>query len=163
MRFSYNFGRGLCSYPPSSLESCTLQSRLVFQYQACANVIGSEMKGKNIVFFRCWQKGPKGIYGFGIWNIGDYLFLSWPKIGSFSFDIFHVIKLLQNWCFTAVIYQVRPRGFYSSQFSNSLCSTYHKLKLKWAWLFRWLWLTTWWIALLSWVEWHSFYNIYLFQ
>ena len=67
MRFSYNFGRGLCSYPPSSLESCTLQSRLVFQYQACANVIGSEMKGRKGSFLSLLTKRTKKNIWF--WNM----------------------------------------------------------------------------------------------
>ena len=44
--FSYDFGRGSCSSPMSSLESCTVTTRISFKYQACPNVPGTEMRGK---------------------------------------------------------------------------------------------------------------------
>ena len=43
--FSYNYGRGLCSYPLSRLETCTIHTRISLMFQACPNVPGSEMKG----------------------------------------------------------------------------------------------------------------------
>ena len=45
LHFSYDFGRGLCAYPLSKLESCTIDTRISLKYQACPNVPGSEMKG----------------------------------------------------------------------------------------------------------------------
>ena len=49
LHFSYNFGRGLCAYPLSKLESCTLDTRISLKYQACPNVPGSEMKGITVL------------------------------------------------------------------------------------------------------------------
>ena len=46
LRFSYDRGRGECGSPASEMESCTEETRLVFNYQACPNVPGSEMMSK---------------------------------------------------------------------------------------------------------------------
>lgn len=48
--FSYNRGHGECKSPPSSVDSCTEDSRLLLRYQACPDVSGTESTGE---FFFC--------------------------------------------------------------------------------------------------------------
>jgi hypothetical protein len=43
MEFSYDRGKGECAWPKSEMASCEDKTRLVFNYQACPNVHGSEM------------------------------------------------------------------------------------------------------------------------
>ena len=43
-QFSYDWGRGSCGSPASWLHTCTQQTRLSLQYQACPTVPGSEMR-----------------------------------------------------------------------------------------------------------------------
>lgn len=57
LQFSYNFGRGSCSSPLSTLQSCTLESRISLQYQACPNVLGSEMKNTQFECLASWREG----------------------------------------------------------------------------------------------------------
>eukprot|EP00090_Calanus_glacialis_P012271 TRINITY_DN20758_c0_g1_i5.p1 TRINITY_DN20758_c0_g1~~TRINITY_DN20758_c0_g1_i5.p1 ORF type:complete len:549 (-),score=86.66 TRINITY_DN20758_c0_g1_i5:291-1937(-) len=57
LHFSYNFGRGLCAYPLSKLESCTLDTRISLKYQACPNVPGSEMKETQFECLAGWREG----------------------------------------------------------------------------------------------------------
>lgn len=40
-----NRGHGDCKFPVSSIESCTEESRLLLNYQACPDVYGSESTG----------------------------------------------------------------------------------------------------------------------
>ena len=46
--FSYNRGKGECDYPKSEMESCSDPDKVVFNYQACPNVKGSEMMSKSV-------------------------------------------------------------------------------------------------------------------
>jgi len=66
--FSYNFGRGSCSSPLSTLESCTLDSRISLKYQACPNVLGSEMKNTQ---FECLASWREGRYSFLVGRMED--------------------------------------------------------------------------------------------
>lgn len=50
MTFSYNRGHGTCSNPPSNVDTCTDDSRLLFKYQACPDVPASESAGKTCLF-----------------------------------------------------------------------------------------------------------------
>lgn len=67
-RFSYDFGRGSCATPLSNLESCTLDSRISLQYQACPNVRGSEMKNSQ---FECLASWREGRYSFLVGRMED--------------------------------------------------------------------------------------------
>ncbi|XP_069184313.1 uncharacterized protein [Procambarus clarkii] len=42
LTFSYTRGHGQCSVPASTIDSCTSDSRLLFKYQACPDVQGTE-------------------------------------------------------------------------------------------------------------------------
>jgi len=55
--FSYNFGRGLCQSPMSSLESCTMDTRISLKYQACPTVPGTEMKDMQFECLASWREG----------------------------------------------------------------------------------------------------------
>ena len=46
--FSYSTrgGAKVCQQPPSRLDTCTDQAKMVFQFQACPDVPGSERTGK---------------------------------------------------------------------------------------------------------------------
>ena len=44
--FSYDRGKGVCKWPESEMESCMDPTKLVFHYQACPNVPGSELMSK---------------------------------------------------------------------------------------------------------------------
>uniref|UniRef100_T1JNW2 DUF7042 domain-containing protein n=1 Tax=Strigamia maritima TaxID=126957 RepID=T1JNW2_STRMM len=48
--FTFSYSRGLteCRNPISSVDSCTEDSRLLFRYQACPDVTGSESTGKRL-------------------------------------------------------------------------------------------------------------------
>lgn len=65
MTFSYNRGHGTCSNPPSNVDTCTDDSRLLFKYQACPDVPASESAGK--VFF-VYQKFISVFYEKTNWN-----------------------------------------------------------------------------------------------
>lgn len=45
MSFTYNKGQGECQNPVSSVDSCLQSSRILFNYQACPNVPGTESTG----------------------------------------------------------------------------------------------------------------------
>ncbi|CAN8028560.1 unnamed protein product, partial [Ixodes persulcatus] len=46
LSFEYSQGHGQCSQPASSVEACTDPARLLLRFQACADVQGSESRGK---------------------------------------------------------------------------------------------------------------------
>jgi hypothetical protein len=48
LTFTYNRGHGECRYPISSVDSCIQSSRLLFSYQACPDVTGTESTGMRI-------------------------------------------------------------------------------------------------------------------
>lgn len=45
MSVTYNRGHGECRYPVSAVESCIHPSRLLFNFQACPDVPGTESTG----------------------------------------------------------------------------------------------------------------------
>lgn len=49
--FTYNRGHGECRNPVSNIESCTEDSRLLLNLQACPDVAGTESTGLSIEFF----------------------------------------------------------------------------------------------------------------
>ncbi|GFX20831.1 uncharacterized protein TNCV_78861 [Trichonephila clavipes] len=44
--FNYSRGQGECRHPPSTIDTCTDDSQLLFRFQACADVIGTESSGE---------------------------------------------------------------------------------------------------------------------
>lgn len=55
--FSYDRGHGECIYPPSTMESCTQESRLILRYQACPDVYGSESAVEELQCLAIWKEG----------------------------------------------------------------------------------------------------------
>ncbi|XP_074594423.1 argus [Brevipalpus obovatus] len=56
-KFSYNRGRGECRDPPSTIDSCTDDKHLLFQFQACIDVKGSESKVEMLECYAEWKEG----------------------------------------------------------------------------------------------------------
>lgn len=54
MTFTYNRGPGRCSSPLSNVDTCTDDSRLLFRYQACPDVPGSESAGLSSLYSTCF-------------------------------------------------------------------------------------------------------------
>ena len=59
LAFAYDRGKGECAWPPSQMESCTDPRRVAFRYQACPNVVGSEMRSESP--FRLNQGEREGV------------------------------------------------------------------------------------------------------
>lgn len=58
LTFSYNkAGRGECKNPLSQVDSCTDDSRLMFHYQACTDVPGSEESEEELLCLTTWEEG----------------------------------------------------------------------------------------------------------
>ncbi|XP_072940221.1 uncharacterized protein [Epargyreus clarus] len=55
--FTYNRGHGDCKIPASSIESCTEDSRLLLNYQACPDVHGSESTVEELECLATWKEG----------------------------------------------------------------------------------------------------------
>ncbi|XP_065204346.1 uncharacterized protein LOC135834409 [Planococcus citri] len=55
--FTYNRGHGECRYPVSTIDSCTQDSKIVIQYQACPDVYGSESALEEIQCLAVWKEG----------------------------------------------------------------------------------------------------------
>jgi len=51
--FTYNRGHGDCKNPVSTVEACTQDSRLLFRYQACPDVEGSESARESMTDIVC--------------------------------------------------------------------------------------------------------------
>lgn len=55
--FSYNRGHGDCKYPVSTIESCTEDSRLLLNYQACPDIHASESAVEELECLATWKEG----------------------------------------------------------------------------------------------------------
>ena len=49
-KFTYNRGQGECSYPQSTIDTCTDDSHLQFRFQACHDVPGTESRGNFFLY-----------------------------------------------------------------------------------------------------------------
>lgn len=56
-KFTYSRGSGECREPMSSVESCTDDSHLLFRFQACADVSGSESRIEELSCLGEWKEG----------------------------------------------------------------------------------------------------------
>ncbi|XP_054719220.1 uncharacterized protein LOC129228562 [Uloborus diversus] len=56
--FTYNRGHGECQYPLSTIDSCTDDSHLLFRFQACADVLGTESSVEELTCTAVWKEGP---------------------------------------------------------------------------------------------------------
>nr|XP_045602562.1 uncharacterized protein LOC123760820 [Procambarus clarkii] len=57
LTFSYTRGHGQCSVPASTIDSCTSDSRLLFKYQACPDVQGTESSVEEVECIGHWKEG----------------------------------------------------------------------------------------------------------
>ncbi|RZF36095.1 hypothetical protein LSTR_LSTR010506 [Laodelphax striatellus] len=55
--FTYNRGHGECRYPLSTIDSCTHESRLLFQYHACPDVHATESAVEELQCLATWKEG----------------------------------------------------------------------------------------------------------
>ncbi|KFM71810.1 hypothetical protein X975_10195, partial [Stegodyphus mimosarum] len=55
--FTYSRGHGECNYPLSNIDTCTDDSRLLFRFQACADVQGSESSVEELSCLAIWKEG----------------------------------------------------------------------------------------------------------
>nr|CAD7201513.1 unnamed protein product [Timema douglasi] len=55
--FSYNRGSGECRSPISTIDSCTDDSRLLFRYQACPDIQGTESTVEELLCLASWKEG----------------------------------------------------------------------------------------------------------
>ncbi|XP_068986355.1 uncharacterized protein [Bombus flavifrons] len=56
LEFTYSHGEGECKSPLSAAETCTQESRLLFRYQACANVLSSESVDVELECLATWKE-----------------------------------------------------------------------------------------------------------
>ncbi|GIY40886.1 hypothetical protein CDAR_378431 [Caerostris darwini] len=55
--FTYSRGHGECQYPLSTIDSCTDDSHLLFRFQACADVLGTESSVEELTCTAVWKEG----------------------------------------------------------------------------------------------------------
>ncbi|XP_055375141.1 uncharacterized protein LOC129607905 isoform X2 [Condylostylus longicornis] len=55
--FTYNRGHGECRNPVSNIESCTDESRLLLNFQACPDVQGTESAAEELTCLATWKDG----------------------------------------------------------------------------------------------------------
>ncbi|GFV90078.1 uncharacterized protein TNCV_4377941 [Trichonephila clavipes] len=55
--FTYSRGHGECQYPLSTIDSCTDDSHLLFRFQACADVLGTESSAEELTCTAVWKEG----------------------------------------------------------------------------------------------------------
>ncbi|KAG8195918.1 hypothetical protein JTE90_001152 [Oedothorax gibbosus] len=55
--FTYNRGHGECQDPMSTIDSCTDDSKLLFRFQACADVKGTESSVEELSCHAVWKEG----------------------------------------------------------------------------------------------------------
>ncbi|KAJ8688442.1 hypothetical protein QAD02_024237, partial [Eretmocerus hayati] len=55
--FSYNRGHGECKALENQVESCTDDSKLLFKYQACADIQGAESSTEELQCLAMWKDG----------------------------------------------------------------------------------------------------------
>jgi len=107
-QFSYSRGHGVCDYPKSSISQCSDASKLVFRYQACADIKGSESSVESVECIAEWKEGS------------TYYFL-----GLISRD--HVSQYDYEDRFRCFAYQSIFQGFLISQSGDAQC-TLHSAK-----------------------------------
>lgn len=55
--FTYSRGHGECKYPVSTVDACTDDSHLLFRFQACADIIGTESSVEELKCLAIWKEG----------------------------------------------------------------------------------------------------------
>ncbi|CAN8010983.1 unnamed protein product, partial [Ixodes pacificus] len=55
--FTYNRGHGDCKNPVSTVDSCTADWHILFRFQACADVQGTESSVEELTCLATWKEG----------------------------------------------------------------------------------------------------------
>lgn len=55
--FTYARGHSECAYPLSTVDSCTVEHKMLFRYQACPDVQGTESTQEELVCLGKWREG----------------------------------------------------------------------------------------------------------
>jgi hypothetical protein len=103
--FSYSRGHGLCDYPLSSLHQCSDRSKLVFNYQACVDIKGSQSQTEEAQCLGHWKEGS------------TYYFVAMMNSSYVSRD--HLESSFR--CF---VYKEVHTGFLLSQSAEAKCNLY---------------------------------------
>ncbi|XP_023344916.1 uncharacterized protein LOC111714108 [Eurytemora carolleeae] len=103
--FSYSRGHGECGYPLSSLSQCRNGSSLVFRYQACPDIKGSE---SGIEWAHCVASWREGSTDYFVARLEHPLSSSWDHESSFR-------------CF---VYKKNYSGFLVSMSGGAECNLY---------------------------------------
>ncbi|XP_051171853.1 uncharacterized protein LOC127288445 [Leptopilina boulardi] len=69
--FSYSRGRGDCKVPENQAESCTDDSKLIFKYQACPDIAGTESSTEELQCLATWREGSRNTYLVGTLKPGS--------------------------------------------------------------------------------------------
>lgn len=57
LTFTYNRGHGECRHPVSTVDSCSADWRILFRFQACADVQGTESSVEELTCLATWKEG----------------------------------------------------------------------------------------------------------
>ncbi|KAH8035220.1 hypothetical protein HPB51_004461 [Rhipicephalus microplus] len=57
LTFTYNRGHGECRHPVSTVDSCSADWRILFRFQACADVHGTESSVEELTCLATWKEG----------------------------------------------------------------------------------------------------------
>ena len=103
--YSYSRGHGSCSYPLSSLHQCSDKSRLVFNYQACVDIKGSQSQTEQATCIADWKEGS------------TYYFVA-------QMNSSHVNTEDMESSFRCFVYKEIHSGFLLSQSAEAKCNLY---------------------------------------
>jgi len=103
--YSYSRGHGSCSYPLSSLHQCSDKSRLVFSYQACVDIKGSQSQTEQATCIADWKEGS------------TYYFVA-------QMNSSHVNTEDMELSFRCFAYKETHSGFLLSQSAEAKCNLY---------------------------------------
>lgn len=103
--FSYSRGHGVCDYPLSSLHQCQDRSRLVFNYQACVDIKGSQSQREEAQCLAHWKEGS------------TYYFVAMMNSS-------HVDRQQLESSFRCFVYKEVHTGFLLSQSAEAKCNLY---------------------------------------
>jgi len=103
--YSYSRGHGLCSYPLSSLHQCSDKSRLVFSYQACVDIKGSQSQTEQAHCIADWKEGS------------TYYFVA-------QMNSSHVTTADMESSFRCFVYKEIHSGYLLAQSAEAKCNLY---------------------------------------
>ncbi|XP_076318503.1 uncharacterized protein LOC143229686 [Tachypleus tridentatus] len=102
--FTYSRGHGECNYPVSTIDSCTDNSKLLFRFQACVDVIKSESSEEELTCVATWKEGSS-----------HYL------VGKMIRKKKHRISYKDEDTYRCFVYDSLPDSFLLSQSADATC------------------------------------------